>query len=52
LARKISYDDSLVFERLHEQTYCNLGFRLVEVPGSPLTDRVALVERTIERLRN
>jgi predicted ATPase len=50
-ARRISFADSLVFEQVHEQTYRDIGFRLVEVPAGPLTDRVALVERTVERLR-
>ena len=30
-ARQISFEDSLVFERLHEQAYRDLGFELVEV---------------------
>lgn len=50
-ARQISFEDSLVFEQLHEQVYRELGFRLVEVPAGPLTDRVALIERTIKQLR-
>jgi predicted ATPase len=50
-ARRISYADSLVFERLHERTYRDLGFHLVEVPAGPLPDRVALVRRTVERPR-
>ena len=50
-ARRISFDESLVFERLHEQVYRDLGFRLVEVPAGPLTDRVAVVQQTIERLQ-
>jgi len=49
-ARRISFEDSLVFERLHEQIYRDLGFRLTEVPAGPLTDRVALVQQTIELL--
>ncbi|MGW2161802.1 AAA family ATPase [Nonomuraea sp. NPDC001699] len=44
-ARRISYADSLDFERLHERTYRDLGFDLVEIPAAPLADRVALVER-------
>jgi predicted ATPase len=51
-ARRISFEDSLVFERLHEQIYRDLGFRLTEVPAGPLTGRVALVQQTIERLRS
>jgi predicted ATPase len=49
-ARRISYEDSLGFEKIHEQTYRDLGFVLVDVPAGPLTARVALIERTVERL--
>jgi predicted ATPase len=44
-ARRISYEDSLAFERLHEDTYRELGYRLIEVPPGPLPGRAALVER-------
>lgn len=46
-ARRISFADSLGFERLHEQVYRDLGFRLVDVPAGPLRDRVALIERSL-----
>jgi predicted ATPase len=49
-ARRIGYADALRFERIHEDTYVELGFRLAEVPAAPLPERVALVKRTIERL--
>jgi predicted ATPase len=49
-ARRISFEDSLRFERIHEQAYRELGFRLVEVPAGPLTDRVALIRQTVGRL--
>ncbi|MCS7477695.1 AAA family ATPase [Umezawaea endophytica] len=49
-ARRIGFADSLDFERVHERTYRELGFELVEVPAGPLTERVALVERTVGRL--
>ena len=52
LARRISYEDSLAFEKIHEQTYRDLGFRLVEVPAGPLADRVALIQRTVGRPRS
>lgn len=42
-ARRISFADSLVFERVHEDVYRELGFGLVDVPAGPLADRVALV---------
>lgn len=51
-ARRISFEDSLLFEQLHEQTYRDLGFQLVEVPAGPLTERVALVQQTVQRLRH
>lgn len=50
-ARRISFEDSLVFEQLHEQTYRDLGFQLVEVPAGPLADRVALIRQTVGQLR-
>jgi predicted ATPase len=50
-ARRISFEDSPVFERLHEQAYRDLGFQLVAVPAGPLADRVALIRRTVRQLR-
>ena len=44
-ARRISFADSLAFEKVHEQAYRELGFELIEVPAAPLTDRAALVCR-------
>ena len=49
-ARRISFEDSLIFERLHERIYGDLGFRIVEVPAGPLPDRVTLIQQAIERL--
>jgi predicted ATPase len=45
--RKITFEDSLAFERLHEETYRDLGFRLSDIPAGSLEERVALVRRTI-----
>lgn len=45
-ARRISYEDSLAFERIHEDTYRELGFALVDVPAGPLADRAGLILRT------
>jgi predicted ATPase len=44
-ARRISLADSHVFEKVHERTYTELGFRLVDVPAGPLASRAALVRR-------
>ncbi|GAB3675902.1 AAA family ATPase [Saccharopolyspora tripterygii] len=46
-ARQISHEDSLAFEQLHEKTYRELGFRLVEVPAARLDERVALVRQNL-----
>lgn len=50
-ARQISYNDSLIFEQLHERVYRDLGFRLLEVPAGPLADRVALIQQVVRRNR-
>ena len=50
-ARRISFADSLVFEEVHEQTYRELGFQLVDIPAGPLPERAGLVEQTVDRLR-
>ncbi|BEP16614.1 AAA family ATPase [Acidothermaceae bacterium B102] len=42
--RQISLAEALDFERVHEQTYRELGFTLVDVPDGPLADRVRAVE--------
>jgi predicted ATPase len=46
-ARRISFADSLVFERIHQATYRELGFSLVDVPAGPLAGRVELITRTV-----
>jgi len=43
LARRISYEDSLAFERVHEMEYQRLGFELVDVPPGPVRRRAALI---------
>lgn len=48
-ARRISFEDSLRFERIHEQAYRELGFQLLEVPAGPLADRVALISQTVRQ---
>jgi predicted ATPase len=49
-ARRISFEDSLAFETIHEQTYRELGFHLVDVPPGPLTERAALVQQAVQHL--
>ena len=47
-ARRISFQDSLDFERVHERTYRSLGFELMEVPAAPLPVRVSVVQKAVE----
>jgi predicted ATPase len=51
-ARRISLADSLAFEEVHERTYRELGFQLVDVPPGPLAERVACVRREVTRRRS
>jgi predicted ATPase len=46
-ARRISFEDSLAFERFHERTYRDLGFQLIDVPPGPLAERTAVIQRTV-----
>jgi predicted ATPase len=46
-ARRISYQDSLEFERVHEAEYTRLGFQLIEVPAGPVEARAAVIEAHI-----
>ncbi|WP_174534649.1 AAA family ATPase [Micromonospora chalcea] len=50
-ARRITFEESLVFERIHELTYREAGFDLVDVPAGPLVSRVAAIKEAVERLR-
>lgn len=43
-ARRISYEDSLSFERVHETEYLRLGFELVDIPPGPIDQRAALID--------
>lgn len=50
-ARRISFEDSLVFEQVHEVAYRELGFELIDVPPAALTARTAAVQRAVDRLQ-
>jgi predicted ATPase len=47
-ARRISFDDALAFEDVHERTYRGLGFELIEVPAGPLASRVEQVRQVAD----
>ena len=47
VARRISYEDSLRFERVHVATYRDLGFETVDVPLAPPEARADQVEALV-----
>lgn len=49
--RRIDEADTLRFDRIHRETYLELGYELVEVPVLPVEERVALVESLIGQAR-
>jgi predicted ATPase len=42
-ARRISYQESLEFERIHEAVYTEHGFEIVDVPPAGIAERAALI---------
>jgi predicted ATPase len=39
-ARKITFEESLVFEHIHEETYISLGYDLIKIAPAALSQRV------------
>ena len=46
-ARRISFDESLRFERIHEETYRRCGFAIVFIEPGSLPDRVAAIRNAV-----
>jgi predicted ATPase len=46
-ARRITYEQALAFEAVHEQVYREYGYRLVDVAAGGLAERVATVETLV-----
>ena len=46
-ARRISFEESLQFEKLHEETYRSFGYEIVRVAPQKLSDRVELIKRYV-----
>jgi predicted ATPase len=43
-ARRITFEESVEFERIHVQTYLMLGYELIDVPRADVADRADMVE--------
>ncbi|WP_406493517.1 AAA family ATPase [Streptomyces sp. NBC_01604] len=48
-ARRISFQESLVFEKVHEQSYRTFGYELIDIPADDLAHRVAAVTSVISQ---
>jgi predicted ATPase len=46
-ARRISFEESLRFERIHEETYRNFSFEIFPIEAGSLLDRVAAIKRAL-----
>ena len=46
-ARRISFEDTVRFEKIHEETYRNFGFELVSVEPGSLAERVSVIKAAI-----
>jgi len=47
-ARRISLEDAMVFERVHEQAYAEWGYELIPVAPGPLAERAAAVLASLD----
>jgi predicted ATPase len=48
-ARRITFEDTVRFEKLHEETYRDLGFELISIEPGSLLERVAIIKAAIRR---
>jgi predicted ATPase len=48
-ARRISFEDTLRFEKIHEETYRDFGFELVSVEPACLEERVRIIKAAIRQ---
>jgi predicted ATPase len=46
-ARRISFEEAMRFERIHEETYRRLGFDIVSIEAAGLLDRVAAIKAAL-----
>jgi len=46
-ARRISFDETVRFEKIHEKTYRDFGFELVPVEPGSLVERVGIIKAAI-----
>ncbi|WP_331770661.1 AAA family ATPase (plasmid) [Embleya sp. NBC_00888] len=49
-ARRIDFEESLRFERVHEESYRAFGYEPIDIAAADPNERAALISRTIRRL--
>ncbi|KLO32541.1 AAA family ATPase [Mycobacterium haemophilum] len=49
-ARRITHQDALEFERIHERSYSRFGYELIDIPADRLELRIQAVQEVISRL--
>jgi len=48
-ARRISFEDTVRFEKIHQDTYRDLGFEPVSVEPGTLAERVSVIKAAIRQ---
>jgi predicted ATPase len=48
--RRISWEDALRFERIHDEWYLKLGFGLIAVEAGTIEERAAAIKDAVERI--
>jgi len=51
-ARRISFEETLRFEKIHEETYLQHGFELIEIPPGTIADRIAKIKSQLTTLHS
>ena len=46
-ARRISFEETVLFEKIHEETYRDFGFELVSIVPASLEERVGMIKAVI-----
>ena len=46
-ARRISFEETVRFEKIHEETYRDFGFELVSVEPGSVVERVSMIKAAI-----
>ena len=51
-ARRISFEDALVFEQLHYEAYRSFGYRLINIERNPVAERANEIVNFVEKRTN